>query len=184
MLAKELEIIMYLCKKMKWTVEQMGSFLADQFRDIILESFESDSMSWLREVIHSISKVALLKEWVIFNIFAMVTGIQAHFKGSRQGSKVADEFISSCCLEFIENGLFEKPSTFEKIFSSRYNVYSDAMKETRGLGPIYFISKAFLSICDQEGDPIATRAVAEYYTIMTIANKKLIADLINSIQPI
>lgn len=169
-------------KKEKWSPEKLGRFLAKHFTEKVMKSLEAEEPSWLFTSFDKIDKSTLLKERIIFEMFLMFQGVSAYFKGSQRGFQIIDYFHQFCEDAFTQLNIFEKQTGFGDLLISRYDSYSNALKETRPPGPIYRVSKALCQFCGKDRDISINMSVSTYYTFMSIANKNLMSDLMGCIQ--
>lgn len=170
-------------RKQKWSYSDFGKVLANLVKEAVLTNFENESS--ITSMFTLLDKQVLLKEWILFNLFEMFQGASAYFKNSEEGFLILDEFHNACSVIFCEADIFEDPSTFTELLISRYRTYSAALKETgTPNNPLWFLSKAFCRLCkEQEPYDIAQMVfVTHHFTEISIANKKLIGDLVKSVR--
>ncbi len=170
-------------KKEKWSSDKCGQFLAHQFSKRIIENYNDGKLLYLHLSSCTSDKSTLLQEWIIFEMFLMVNGVSAFFKGSSDSFQILDYFHSYCHENFKQVGVFSEDFDFSDLLKSRYTSYSKALKETKQPGGLHWVSKKVLSNLNCNDKDIAEiMAISLYYTKVSIAYKKLIADLMKSIK--
>lgn len=112
----------------------------------------------------------------------MFQGVSAYFKESEKGYQILDNFHLFCGDTFVQLDIFKKKSDFIMLLMSRYDSYSNSLKETRPPNPLYWFSKKFCFLCGDDSNISALMATSDYYLQVAIDNRNLISNLMKDFQ--
>ena len=180
-----MSLMSFLFGKSKMSCQELVDMLAPRFANSTLERFENEKEnehSWITEATKEKCRTDPLKEWVLFNLAAYVTGCRLAMKPGAIHFEFVGSFIADCASDFVKRAVFKTETEFAQLAMERMADYSMALEEADAVKKMLILSGKFLRNvgCDSDDIVYHMAASGSFMSELT-ATKTMFEDILKTI---